>query len=456
MADFLRGWGRGIAILGIATTAFGAEAPTLLRELARPAEATRVRIALKAEGQYQPAPPPGASAKAEKPKPLSLKVETRLDFAERVVKVDEDGRASRAVRRVVQAASAINGEIRPTGAVLRPEVTLLVAEPRGKGVFVFSPGGPLTRGELELVQGPGDPLTLAALLPLKRVTKGSTWRVGDEAARALSAYDALAVNLLEATLESIDDASAKVRLSGEIRGAALGGEGSMTCKGTFTFDRKAGRVSALTLDRQEVRKPGPVEAGLDMKSTLTVTRDPVAVPDALGDKALAGVAADPDPRLELLVLIPPNGKYSVRHDRDWHTYWDDSRQTVLKRLDQGVVVAQCNLALGPNAGKGRHQDLEQFRSDLRRALGRRFSEFVGVGEVDGDPAGGFRYKVGARGREGELAVIWDYYLVASPEGDQLLATFTLTDDQAKAFGDQDLRVIGSLRWKDAGATPSKP
>ena len=85
MADFLRGWGRGIAILGIATTAIGAEAPTSLRESARPAEATRVRIALKAEGQYQPAPPPGASAKAETPKPLSLKVETRLDFVERAL-----------------------------------------------------------------------------------------------------------------------------------------------------------------------------------------------------------------------------------------------------------------------------------------------------------------------------------------------------------------------------------
>src|SRR5206468_1422685 len=116
-------------------------------------------------------------------------------------------------------------------------------------------------------------------------------------------------------------------------------------------------------------------------------------------------------------------------------------------LDQGEVVAQCNLTAGPSAGPGRHQDLGQFREDIRRALGRRFGRLLGAGEVGGDPAGGFRYKVAVRGREGDLDVLWDYYLVASPEGDQLLVTFTLAESRAKAFADQDLRLIGSLQWR---------
>ena len=98
---------------------------------------------------------------------------------------------------------------------------------------------------------------------------------------------------------------------------------------------------------------------------------------------------------------------------------------VLKRLDRGEMVAQCNLAVGPNAGKGRHQDLGQFRDDLRKALGDRFVQFVGQGEVDGAPAGGFRYKVTVQGRQGDSGVLWHYYLIAGPDGDQLIATFTL-------------------------------
>ncbi len=427
----------------------------LLRHSAEVGETSRVLITLSAEGLYRPSPPP-SEAKAEPLKPLALRVKTRLDFAERVVAVNPEGEARRTLRKVVQAASAINGEIRPQASALRPEVALLVAEPREGAVFVWSPGGPLSRSELELVQAAGDPLTLTGVLPGKPVSVGDRWKVGGEAARCLSAYDALAVNALEATLEGLDDASATIRLTGEVRGAVLGGEGTITCSGSLKFDRKAGRIERLSVERSETRKPGPVEAGLEIKSTLTIERSPLPRPAELSDGVLAGVPSEPGPEGERLRLASPDGKYTLLHDRDWHTYWDDNRQTVLKRLDRGEVVAQCNLATGPRAGKGRHQDLVQLRDDLRRALGRRFGQFLGAGEVDGDPAGGFRYKLSAQGREGDLGVLWYYYLVASPEGDQLLVTFTLADSQAKAFGDQDLQLIGSLRWKSRPESPPQP
>ena len=109
----------------------------------------------------------------------------------------------------------------------------------------------------------------------------------------------------------------------------------------------------------------------------------------------------------------------------------------------------------PPWARGSIRTSDQFRDDIRRSLKERFVQFLGAGEVDGDPAGGFRYKVGVQGREGELGVLWNYYLIASPEGDQLLATFTLAEKDAKAFGDEDLEIIGSLQWTRP-ATARKP
>ena len=88
----------------------------------------------------------------------------------------------------------------------------------------------------------------------------------------------------------------------------------------------------------------------------------------------------------------------------------------------------------------------QFRGDIRRGLEKRFVRFIGAGEVDGLPAGGYRYKVAVLGREGQLGIVWYYYLIASPEGEQLLATFTMAEDHVQLFGDQDLEMIGSLEW----------
>ena len=138
-----------------------------------------------------------------------------------------------------------------------------------------------------------------------------------------------------------------------------------------------------------------------------------------------------------------------------HLHSGHARQIVLKRLEKGVDVAQCNLAKAPNAGRGRHQDLTQFRDDIRKGLGARFGQVVGAGEVDGDPAGGFRYKVAIQGRQGDVGIFWSYYLVASPEGDQLVAIFTMADSMRESFGDEDLTLIGSLRWKAAEASGTR-
>jgi hypothetical protein len=458
----------GLAVAGRAAGARGGVAVTL-REVRQAGITTRVQTELKAKGLYRPGlPPADGSGEARMPKPLAVEIETRFVFNERLVEIKPDGLAGatrarrpdsasrvadggpalRAVRHVIQAGLAVNGEVRQISALIRPEVRLLVAERRGRDgtVVVVSPAGPLMWHELELVQGLGDPLSLPDLLPETPVNVKDRWRVRDSAAKALSEYDVLTANHLEASLESVDDAKARIRLKGQIQGSARGGPGKMTCEGFLTFDRQAARIDHLDLNRTESRQAGPVEAGLDLKSTLTVTRQAAELPTTLADAALAGVALEVTPARELLRLNAPGGNAALLHDRQWHVFREDSKMIVLKRLRGGQVIAQCNLLVGPEAGKGRHQDPNQFRDDIRRGLKQRFVQFLGAGEIDGNATGGFRYKVGVQGREGKVGIVWYYYLAASPEGEQLLATFTLAEDHVKVFGDQDQEMIGSLQW----------
>ena len=214
-------------------------------------------VALKADGLFRPNVPAGTPAGTKPPEPLALKVESRFEFAQRVLNLGAGGRAGRVARRVRQAAAAINGGVRPTASALRPEVSLLVAELRDGKVVVFSPGGPLTRPELEVVQDVGDPLALPGLLPEKPVAVGDRWRARADAARALSGYDVLAGHSLDVTLESADGGTAQLRLKGEIRGAVYGsGEGVITCSGAATFDLREGRISKLVVKRVESPEAG--------------------------------------------------------------------------------------------------------------------------------------------------------------------------------------------------------
>ena len=406
------------------------------------------------------------------PSRTSLDVATRLIFCERVLDLEEDpaigvekngvskgvsrGQPRKVVRHVIQAAAAINGEVRPFATILRPEVALLVAERRRQDgpVVVVSPSGPLTRSELEVVQAIGDPLALSDVLPGGAVGIGRHWRVGPFAAQTLSGYDVITANELDASLESVDSTKARIQIHGRIEGSANGGKGLITCEGAMTFDRQMGWIDRLEVNRAEIRSPGPVEMGLDVKSTLTLTRHADQPPATLSDAGLAKVHLEITPGSQWLLQVAPDGKSTLLHDRQWHSFWDDPKLSVLKRLEGGQVVAQCNLSVGPAAGRGRHQDPAQFRDDVRRALKGRFVQFLGAGEVGGEPAGGFRYKVGIQGREGDLGVIWYYYLVASPEGDQLVAIFTLADSYARSFGDRDVAMIGTLRLEPTAAIRS--
>ncbi len=121
------------------------------------------------------------------------------------------------------------------------------------------------------------------------------------------------------------------------------------------------------------------------------------MPPTLSDSALAGVGLEVTPVRQCCGWMTPGGKAALLHDRQWHIFWEDRKLVVLKRLSGGQVIAQCNLMVGPDAGTGRHQDLSQFRDDIRRGLKSRFVQFLGAGEIDGHPAGGFRYKVGVQG-----------------------------------------------------------
>ena len=460
------------AVSGLPRQASGQDtSAVVLNESVRQGTTSRVRVELKAQGLLRPGLPPGEkSAEARLPKPRSLDVATRLVFSERVLTLDQEpetggekadgsgkittnqltrqGRPRKVVRHVVQAASAVNGEIRPMSAMLRPEMAILVAERRKQDgpVVVISPTGPLTRSELELVQTVGDPLALGDILPEGPVGLGRNWRVGVPSAQILTGYDTITLNELDASLESFDGTKARLRIRGRVEGSVMGGQGQISCEGFVTFDRQLGWIDRLELNRNETRRPGPIELGLELKSSLTMTRHAEQAPATLSDAALANVILEVAPPNEQLVVLTPDGKASLLHDRHWHGYWDDPKLVILKRVEAGQVVAQCNLSVGPAAGKGRHQDPTQFRDDIRRALKSRFVQFLGVGEVEGDPAGGFRFKVGVQGREGDFGVIWYYYLVASPSGDQLVAIFTLADAYAKSFGEQDMAMIGSLRW----------
>ncbi len=81
-----------------------------------------VSIGLEAEGRFiEESGAKPDQAKGDAAPGRKLKVRTRTEFYDRVLAIDGEGRPIRSARLIVQATSALGGEIRPRTASIRPQ-----------------------------------------------------------------------------------------------------------------------------------------------------------------------------------------------------------------------------------------------------------------------------------------------------------------------------------------------
>ena len=450
-------------VLAFGTIASASSTGTIsLRERVDGQRVVRTSCTMTAEGLYFLDPPiDPKSTKPEKVQPETLKVQanTKLIVLDRWnLSESADGPSSGVLiaRRLVEFAQAdIGGQVRPAANQIRKQRRRFLTDIQDEMVRNGSLDGPITRQELEAITTPGDGITLWTILPKKEVSLGETYKIDQLGAKSLTLFDTIAVNSLEAKIETIDSARVQIRVRGEVRGAVLGAEGKMTIQGTIGFDRDAGLVDSLTINRDESRRPGSVEAGLEIHSKLEVKREVVNKPvPELTDEVVENWPKFIENKHLSIEWQEPSGLFVIDHARDWHVTWTDTQESVLKRVDKGgTVIAQCNLKRGPTVAAGRHQDPAQFRDDVRTALGTQYKRVFGEGELDRLEGQGYGYKLAVEGLIQELPVVWYYYLMSSPMGVQYLGTITTTLSESRDAAKSGLSLVETLRWT---SQPFKP
>ena len=94
------------------------------------------------------------------------------------------------------------------------------------------------------------------------------------------------------------------------------------------------------------------------------------------DRDLADLPLEPNDANRLLMFDTPAWNVRFYHDRRWHLFHQTSDVALLRLLDKGGLIAQCNIKKVPDAAPGKHLSREQFQADIERALGNNFQEFV--------------------------------------------------------------------------------
>jgi hypothetical protein len=330
---------------------------------------------------------------------------------------------------------------------LREERRLIGVKVDGSKATLFSPRGSLSRDELDLVDVLGNSLLVDGFLPERPVAKGESWTHRNSLVAAMLGLDELKTSDVRSTLGEVNDSSALIDMAGRVEGAVDGVTTRIEIKAKYRFNRKTGRIDWFGLLVREDRDVGHVAQGLDVVARLKIQIEPRERSERLADAAIEGLDLEPTDAATRLTCESAEGGWRFAHDRRWYLVTSQRDLTVLRMIDRGELVAQCNIAPLPRVETGKQATLEQFQNDVKEALGKEFGQFVKASQRADEKKHRVLHVV-AQGVVSELPIQWHYYLIANEQGEQIVFTFTVEASLAERLGQSDRDVVDSFTFLD--------
>ena len=382
-------------------------------------------------------------------KTVPVKIVAKNDhlFVERIL-AGEAGGVQRAARRYEQAISVATVDGEKVERSLREDRRLIVAQRTADALVAFSPAGPLTRAEVEVVSEHFDTLPLIGLLPRKAIVVSDTWKISNATAQAVCLFDGLISSDLTGTLKSATPAVAVVAIEGTAKGIENGALATLSISATMKYDVTAGRIVAVEWKQKDVRDQGPITPAAEVETATTLTREFLPVePKELSKAALVAVPAEDETPglLKQILHSDPKGRYQFLYSRDWHVVGQTDHHVVMRLLERGDFVAQVTITCWKPAGAGKHLSPEEFQKLVATSPGWEMEKVIDRGEVpsDGDRWG---YRITAQGDLDGVKVVQNFYVVASPAGEQMIVTFTMKPANLSRLGVRDLAIVNGLEW----------
>jgi hypothetical protein len=385
--------------------------------------------------------------------PISMKrtASAHHQFSERVLAANPEGVVQKAARFYETAKLTLAVNDLPTERALRTERRLLIAQRPKDQLFVYCPTGPLTAEELELTAEHFDTLAIVGLLPAKSVAIGDTWKPGNVTVQQLCGFEGLTTHDLQCKLEEVRDHLAKVTVAGSATGIELGALAKLKIDASCQFDLATHRITAVEWKQHDDRDQGPASPATNIDTVTTVKRSPMEQPQSLSDVALISVpdGFDVPGTMSQLAYHDARNRYDLIYAREWQIVAQTDDHVVMRLLDHGDFVAQVTITPWTRARSGEHMTPEAFQQAMAGTPGWEQGDVLQVGEVPTE-AGRWIYRVSALGKMDGMKLLQNFYLVASPSGEQVVLAFTMTQAQAEKLGTRDLSLVGSLDF------PPKP
>jgi len=327
-----------------------AQETVTLAEKVEAGHLSRVEVNVKLSGKL--AIP---TEKGKAPQLVTVTGQSRVSYDERVLPPDEPGML-KAVRlyRTVEFLRAVGDATQDAG--IRPSVRRMVIIKSGGRRAPFSPDGPLTWGEIDVVRTDiFNPVAIPGLLPGAPVKKGQSWKASAAAITELTDMEKLDSGELTVEFVGIAEVEkkrvARLKIAGTVKGVNEDGPNTQTLEGTAYFDLDASCLCYLSLKgtHKLLDGTGQTVGLIEGQFLMTRTLSPKP-PDELTDGALGLLGLKPTAENTLLLYDNPQLGVRFLYPRGWRVGAVQGRQVTLDHArGAGVLITVEPAARVPSA-----------------------------------------------------------------------------------------------------------
>jgi hypothetical protein len=357
---------------------------------------------------------------------LPLHVDAKLTFFQRSTGDEQT------IRFFETAGGKIKLENGTTSPSLDAAKRLIVARLRtnpGALVEMASMDGILEQAELELIQNPADPMTLADVFNKTDVEEGDRWKPSKTALAKMLRVHEIEKSSVQLLLKKVEAQSARVYIMGSLDAKVDDVITQMEISGIAIIDLNSNMLSNFKLGIREVREPGQIAPGFEGRTKIDVRMTDASTPQ-LSSAALAKHTENKKIR-QRVKWQSQTGNFTVKFEPRWKMIAAEEAAAILRFIDRNDLLTQCNIVQLPSRPADNPLTLNAYKTEVAKILEADENAVLVSAASTVTTSGDTALRVVVAGEEEGLPVSWFYYHVSSQDGRQVTLVFTMAKSVAK-------------------------
>lgn len=386
-----------------------------------------------------------SESESERQTQLPMKTVAKMVYHQRLTGTAKDPQAIRYFENATGNFNIEKGKVDSSVTQKNRMVVARLKSVPGQRLQMASVMDALSQSEYELIKNPADPLTFKNLLTKKNVAIGDKWKIENDALADFLAVDRILFNETQLLLKDVARKTARVYMLGKVDATIDDVATGMKISGIFDIDLSTGLVTDVRLNMNEVREAGQVAAGFEgnSKIDLRLSQDDSCPQLSTGNLKKVTKSRRIKQKLQ---WSSQAGQFAVQYDPRWRVIAAEQEAAVMRYIDDGDLMAQCDIVQLPSRPAGNPLTLAGYKNEVEKIIRSDKTAKIVEAKETTTARGLNALKIVVKGNEKDIPVQWNYYHVSAKDGRRLTFVFTLEQEIASVFQPSDTRMVNGLSF----------